>query len=219
MDGLRDRQQAGQLLAERLAAYSGRKDVIVLALPRGGVPVAHEISKRLQAPLDVFVVRKLGVPGYEELALGAVAMGGAKFIDPDVAGAFHVSSQAIDEIVQAERAEMVRRERAYRGDRPPIHVRDRVVILVDDGIATGSTMRVAIAALRQLGPAQVVVATGVAPPSTSLLLRAEADAFVALLTPRDFRAVGQFYESFPQLTDGDVRSLLQESVTDAETAA
>jgi putative phosphoribosyl transferase len=220
MESLRDREQAGRLLGEKLSAYAGRRDVVVLALPRGGVPVAHEIAKVLNAPLDIFVVRKLGVPGFEELAMGAIAMRGAKFIDLDVVEAFHIRNEAIEKVVQNERSEMVRREKAYRGERPPIEVRNRIVILVDDGIATGATMRVAIAALRQLSPARVIVATGVAPLSTSMLLNSQADEFVSLMTPRDFRAVGQFYEDFPQLTDDDVRALLDHGgVSGAETAA
>lgn len=205
MNQLRDREQAGELLAERLAKYAGRDDVLVLALPRGGVPIAREIAKRLRAPMDIFVVRKLGVPGFEELAMGAIAMGGAEYIDENVVGSFQISREAIDDVVQAERAELARRERAYRGARGPIDVRGRVVILVDDGIATGSTILVAIAALRRLGPARVIVATGVAPASTAKMLAAEADEFVALLAPADFRAVGQFYENFPQLADEDIQ--------------
>jgi putative phosphoribosyl transferase len=208
MHRLLDRQEAGELLGEQLSGYAGRGDVVVLALPRGGVPIAREIAKILDAPMDVFVVRKLGVPEFEELAMGAVAMGGAEYIDEDVVGSFHISREVIDEVVRAARIEMARRELAYRGERPPVDVRGRVVILVDDGIATGSTMRVAVAALRKLGPARVIVATGVAPASTAKLLAAEADEFVALLTPTDFRAVGQFYESFPQLSDEDVRALM-----------
>lgn len=205
MNQLRDREQAGDLLAERLAKYAGRDDVLVLALPRGGVPIAREIAKRLRAPMDIFVVRKLGVPGFEELAMGAIAMGGAEYIDENVVGSFQISREAIDDVVQAERAELARRERAYRGARGPIDARGRVVILVDDGIATGSTILVAIAALRRLGPARVIVATGVAPASTAKMLAAEADEFVALLAPADFRAVGQFYENFPQLADEDIQ--------------
>jgi putative phosphoribosyl transferase len=155
--------------------------------------------------MDIFVVRKLGVPGFEELAMGAIAAGGAEYIDENVVESLQISREAIDSVVLAERAEMARREGAYRGSRGAIEVRGRVVILVDDGIATGSTIRVAIAALRGLGPVRVIVATGVAPASTAKMLAAEADEFVALLTPVDFRAVGQFYENFPQLTDEDVR--------------
>jgi putative phosphoribosyl transferase len=205
---LQDREQAGQLLAERLAKYANRDDVLILALPRGGVPIAHEIAKRLQAPMDTFVVRKLGVPGFEELAMGAIATGGSEYLDENIVRSFEISREVIEEVVQAERAEMARRDRAYRGARGPIDVRGRVVILVDDGIATGSTIRVAIAALRRLGPARVIVAAGVAPASTAKMLAAEADEFVALLTPENFRAVGQFYESFPQLTDDDVRTVM-----------
>ena len=202
---LLDREQAGQLLGERLAKYADRDDVLILALPRGGVPIAREIAKRLRAPMDIFVVRKLGVPGFEELAMGAIAAGGAEYIDENVVESLQISREAIDSVVLAERAEMARRERAYRGARGAIDVRGQVVILVDDGIATGSTVRVAIAALRGLGPVRVIVATGVAPASTAKMLAAEADEFVALLTPVDFRAVGQFYENFPQLSDEDVR--------------
>jgi putative phosphoribosyl transferase len=202
---LLDREQAGQLLGERLAKYADRDDVLVLALPRGGVPIAREIAKRLRAAMDIFVVRKLGVPGFEELAMGAIAAGGAEYIDENVVESLQISREAIDSVVLAERAEMARRERAYRGARGAIDVRGQVVILVDDGIATGSTVRVAIAALRGLGPVRVIVATGVAPASAAKMLAAEADEFVALLTPVDFRAVGQFYENFPQLSDEDVR--------------
>ena len=209
MNQLQNREQAGELLAERLAKYAGRDDVLILALPRGGVPIAHEIAKRLQAHIDIFVVRKVGVPGFEELAMGAIAMGGAEYIDENVVESFHISREVIDGVVQAERSEMARREQAYRGARGPIDVHGLVVILVDDGIATGSTIRVAIAALRRLGPARVIVATGVAPASTAKMLAAEADEFVALLTPEDFRAVGQFYESFPQLSDEDVRAVME----------
>jgi putative phosphoribosyl transferase len=208
MHRLFHRQEAGELLGEQLSRYANRGDVVVLALPRGGVPIAREIAKILHAPMDVFVVRKLGVPEFEELAMGAVAMGGAEYMDENVVEAFNVSREIIDEVVQAARIEMARRELEYRGTRPPVDVRGRVAILVDDGIATGSTMRVAIAALRKLCPSRVIVATGVAPASTAKMLAAEADEFVALLTPEDFRAVGQFYESFPQLTDEDVRALM-----------
>ena len=204
---LLDREQAGELLGERLGAYAGRDDVLVLALPRGGVPIAHKIAKSLRAAMDIFVVRKLGVPGFEELAMGAIAAGGAEYIDENVVGSFQISREVIEGVVRAERSEMERREQTYRGGRGPIDVCGRVVILVDDGIATGSTIRVAIAALRWLGPARVTVATGVAPASTAKMLAAEADEFIALLTPADFRAVGQFYENFPQLTDEDVRAL------------
>jgi putative phosphoribosyl transferase len=210
MNQLRDRKEAGILLAEKLGNYSGRSDVIVLGLPRGGVEVACEIARTLQVPLDVFLVRKLGVPGYEELAMGAVAMGGVQIIDPDIVEEFGIRQAQIDRVVNAEVGEMDRRERVYRQARPPLDVRNRIVVLVDDGIATGSTMRVAVGALRKLHPARIIVAAGVAPLSTYLLLGAEADEVVCLLTPREFRAVGQFYGDFPQLTDADVCELLEQ---------
>ncbi|MGB0037078.1 MAG: phosphoribosyltransferase [Candidatus Acidiferrales bacterium] len=205
----RDRKEAGRLLAEKLAAYKNRFDVIVLALPRGGVAVAHEIAEALQAPLDVFLVRKLGVPGFEELAMGAIAMGGVEVINSDIAEGFNLSDHEIRRVVAAEQKELERRQRLYRAFRPPLDVQDRIVILVDDGIATGSTMRVAIEALKRLKPARIIVAAGVAPLSTYLLLGAEADEVVCLETPREFRAVGQFYSDFPQLTDRDVCDLLE----------
>ncbi len=217
---LRDRKQAGRMLAEKLVGYAGRSDVIVLGLARGGVEVAHEIAKALQAPLDVFLVRKLGVPGFEELAMGAISTGDVQIIDPDVVESFGLSQSEIDGVVTIERHELARRERAYRGQRLRLDPQGRTVILVDDGIATGSTMRAAIAAVRKLGPARIVVAVGVAPLSTCMILRSEANEVVCLLTPRDFRAVGQFFIDFPQLSDEDVRSLLAGSIKpDTRTAA
>jgi predicted phosphoribosyltransferase len=202
-----DREEAGRLLAQRLAAYKDRPDVIVLALPRGGVVVAREIAELLQAPLDVFLVRKLGVPGFEELAMGAVATGGEPMIDPQIVEEFRLSDVEIRRVVEIERRELQRREAVYRRGRPALDVRNRIVILVDDGIATGATIRVAIAALRKLIPQRIIVAAGIAPLSTYLILRAEADEVVCLLTPREFRAVGQFYRDFPQLTDKEVCKL------------
>ena len=208
IERLHDRKQAGQLLAEKLGAYSGRSDVVVLGLARGGTEVAYELARILKAPMDVFLVRKLGVPGYEELALGAISMGNAQIIDPDVVEEFGLSQREIDDVVNTERRELERRERAYRDHRPRLDLTGRTVILVDDGIATGSTMRAAIAAVRKSGPARIVVAVGVAPLSTYLILGSEADEVVCLLAPRNFLAVAQFYDDFPQLTDEDVRSLL-----------
>lgn len=203
-----DREEAGRLLAERLAAYKNRPDVIVLALPRGGVVVAREIADFLHAPLDVFLVRKLGVPGFEELAMGAIATGGEPMIDPQIVEEFRLSDIEIRHVAEVEQSELERREGVYRHGRPALDVRNRIVILVDDGIATGATIRVAIAALRKLTPQRIVVAAGVAPLSTYLILGAEADEVVCLLTPREFRAVGQFYSDFPQLTDEEVCKLL-----------
>ncbi len=207
---IRDREEAGRLLGQRLAAYKGRPDVIVLGLPRGGVAVAHEIAEALEVPLDVFLVRKLGVPGFEELAMGAIAMGGSELVDPDVVEEFDLSGSVIRRVAAAERQELERREHVYRGARPPLDVHNKIVILVDDGIATGSTIRVAIEALRKLYPARIIVAAAVAPLSTYLMLGSEADEVVCLLTPREFRAVGEFYADFPQLADEEVCRLLND---------
>lgn len=212
VEGLFDRKEAGRLLADKLAKYAGRRDVVVLGLARGGVEVAHEIARALKAPLDVFLVRKLGVPGYQELAMGAISTGGVQVINPDVVEEFGLSQAEIHGVADAERRELGRRERVYRGQRRRLDVRGRTVILVDDGIATGSTMRAAIAAVRRSEPARVVVAVGVAPLSTYMILGSEADEVVCLLTPRDFRAVGEFYENFPQLSDEEVSSLLAGAV-------
>ena len=207
---IRDREEAGRLLGRRLAAYKGRPDVIVLGLPRGGVAVAHEIAEALEVPLDVFLVRKLGVPGFEELAMGAIAMGGSELVDPDVVEEFDLSGSVIRRVAATERRELERREHVYRGARPPLDVHNKIVILVDDGIATGSTIRVAIEALRKLYPARIIVAAAVAPLSTYLMLGSEADEVVCLLTPREFRAVGEFYADFPQLADEEVCRLLND---------
>lgn len=206
----KNREEAGRMLGQKLVAYKGRPDVIVLGLPRGGVAVAHEIAEVLEVPLDVFLVRKLGVPGYEELAMGAIAMGGCELVDPDVVEEFDLSGSVIRRVAATERKELERREHVYRGSSPPLDVRNKTVILVDDGIATGSTIRVAIEALRKLYPARIVVAAAVAPLSTYLLLGSEADEVVCLLTPREFHAVGEFYANFPHLADDDVCGLLNE---------
>ena len=203
-----DRAEAGRLLSRKLAGYANRPDVLLLALPRGGVAVAFEMAQALCLPLDVLLVRKLGVPGYEELAFGAIASTGVRILDPDIIEAFAISPEAIDRVVAAEESELMRRESAFRAGRPALALQNRTVILVDDGIATGSTMRAAIAAAKRLGASRIVVAAGAVPLSTSLLLNSEADEVVCLLTPREFRSVGLFYDDFPQLTDDDVRNLL-----------
>jgi putative phosphoribosyl transferase len=205
---LKDRAEAGRLLAQRLTAYGDRDDVIVLALPRGGVPVAFEIASKLNAPLDVFIVRKLGVPWQQELAMGAIATGGVRVLNEDVVKAYGISDEEIAPVEAREREELGRRERVYRGDRPPLDVADRTVILVDNGIATGTTMRAALAALRRLGPARIVVAVAVAPQSTYEELRAEADEVACVLTPETFYAISLWYENFEQTTDEEVRNLL-----------
>jgi len=209
IERLYDRQQAGRLLATKLSALGHRNNVVILGLPGGGVPVACEIAKSLGAELDVFLVRKVGVPGYEELALGAVASGGVQIIDPDIAEEFGLRPDDIEKLVQTEQKELQRRETVFRGSRPMPDLRGRTVVLVDDGIATGSTMRAAVEGIKRLAATRIVVATGVMPLSTSLRLRPEVDDVVCLLTPRDFRAVGLFYEQFPQLSDDDVCALLE----------
>ncbi len=203
-----NRSEAGQFLAENLALYANRDDVIVLALPRGGVPVAAEVAKRLNVPLDVFVVRKLGVPSHPELAMGAIATGGVRVTNRDVVEALRIPEIIIDAVVADEQEELARRERAYRDDLSPPEVEEKTVILVDDGIATGSTMLVAVAALRQLNAARIVVAAPVIAGSTYYRMRRDADDVAAVLVPENFRGVGQWYEDFSQTTDEEVRQLL-----------
>ena len=204
----RDRLEAGRILATKLTAYADRKDVVVLALPRGGVPVAFEVAKALQAPLDVFVVRKLGVPGHEELAMGAIATGGVCVVNEHVVQMLAIPDVVIEEVAEREQKELERRERLYRDDLPPSDVRDRTVILVDDGLATGSTMRAAIASLRKLQPARIVVAVPVAAPVVCDEFRAEVDEIVCASTPEPFFGVGYWYEDFSQTSDEEVHDLL-----------
>jgi len=207
----RDRKEAGRLLATKLAAYAQRPDVLVLALPRGGVPVAAEVARALGAPLDVFLVRKLGVPGYEELAMGAVATGGVRVVNEHIVRTRGIPDPVIDAVAAEEQQELTRRERLYRGDRPPPDVRGRTVILVDDGLATGATMQAAIKALQQQQPSRIVVAVPTASPETCEALRAEVDDVVCATTPEPFYAVGFWYEDFSQTTDDEVRDLLAQS--------
>lgn len=204
----RDRTQAGQMLARKLSAYANRQDVIVVALPRGGVPVAFEVAKALNVPLDVCIVRKLGVPHHKELAMGAIAAGGVRVLNYDVVSWLGISSKTIDEVAAKELRELQRRDRVYRGECPPLDVRNRTVILIDDGIATGSTMRAAIAILRQQQPQRIIVAVPVAPLETYRELQAEVDEVVCLLTPEPMNAIGLWYENFSQTTDEEVRELL-----------
>ena len=207
----RDRTQAGQRLAERLQAYAGRDDVVVLALPRGGVPVAYEVARALGAPLGVFVVRKLGVPGHEELAMGAIASGGTVLVDEALVRALGLGRDELERTVAAELRELERREQAYADSREPPEVEGKTVMLVDDGLATGSTMRAAALAVRRLNPARVVVAVPVAAPETCEQLRAVVDETVCVLTPHPFRAVGLWYENFAQTSDDEVRRLLADA--------
>ena len=204
----RDRTDAGRRLAAELTAYAGDPDVRVLALPRGGVPVAFEVARALRAPLDVFVVRKLGVPGHEEYAMGAIASGGIVVFDERVVRHAGVSDAQFQRVTVAERRELERRERAYRGDRPLPDVAGRTVILVDDGLATGSTMRAAVAALRQKGPKRLVVAVPIAAPETCDAFRDEVDEIVCAVTPEPFHAVGLWYDDFSQTSDEEVHDLL-----------
>jgi predicted phosphoribosyltransferase len=204
----RDRYDAGRILASQLMAYADRADVLVLALPRGGVPVAHEIAQALHAPLDVFLVRKLGLPGHEELAMGAIASGGVRVLNDDVVRVLQVPDDVIETVAAAEQQELERRERLYRGERPPLDVRGKIVILVDDGLATGASMRAAVAALRQMGPARIVVAVPVGSAETCAEMHDVADEVVCGYTPEPFRAVGLWYEDFSQTTDAEVRELL-----------
>ena len=207
----RNRREAGRLLAAKLTAYAKRPDVIVLALPRGGVPVAYEVAQALEAPLDVFLVRKLGMPGHEEYALGAIATGGVRVINQDLVQALRLPPATIEAIAAREQQELERRERVYRGDHPPPDVRGRTVILVDDGLATGATMHAAVKALRLQGAGRVVVAVPIAPPDTCDQLREVVDDIVCAVTPEPFHAVGLWYEDFSQTTDDEVRDLLARS--------
>jgi predicted phosphoribosyltransferase len=203
-----NRAEAGRQLAEKLEKYAGGDDVIVLGLPRGGVPVAYEVAKRLRASLDVFIVRKLGVPGFEELAAGAIASGGVRVLNEDVMRTIPYADAAIEAVTIKETAELQRREQIYRDGRPAPELRDRIVILVDDGLATGATMRAAVKALRESGAAKIVVAVPVGPPDTCREIEQQADETICLSTPEFFQAVGQYYEDFSQTSDANVRELL-----------
>ena len=204
----RDRAEAGQLLARALDEYAGRDDVLILAVPRGGVPVGYEIARRLRVPLEVFLVRKLGVPWHPELAMGALASGGVEFLNEDVIRAYSIPAHVINAVAEHEQQELDRRTREYRGDRLFPSLERRTVILVDDGLATGSTMRAAVAAVRKQNPAAIVVAVPVAAIQTCEELRREVDRVVCLRTPEAFSAVGAWYDDFSQTSDEEVRKLL-----------
>jgi putative phosphoribosyl transferase len=213
----RDRIEAGRLLAEKLRVYASYPNVIVLALPRGGVPVGYEVAHALGAPLDIFLVRKLGVPGYQELAMGAVASCGVRVLNDDVVHGLRIPGYVIDAVAAWEQQELARRARVYRDDRLEPNVKGRTVILVDDGLATGSTMQAAIQALRHHEPARIVMAVPAAPPDTCQEMRAQADDVVCAITPEPFYSVGLWYKDFSQTTDEEVRELLARST--AEIAA
>jgi putative phosphoribosyl transferase len=206
-----DRRDAGRVLASRLPKYAGRDDVVVLALPRGGVPVAYEVASALGVPMDVFLVRKLGTPGHRELAMGAIASGGVRVLNEDVVHWYGISDSAIERVAREEQEELERRERAYRGNRPAPDLTDRIVILIDDGLATGSTMRAAAQAMRAHRPARVVIAVPVGAPQTCAELAAVADEVICTRMPVPFSAVGQWYLNFNQTDDDEVRELLQKS--------
>jgi putative phosphoribosyl transferase len=205
----KNRTEAARVLTELLTRYAGRADLFVLGLPRGGVPIAYEIARTLEAPLDLMLVRKLGLPGQEELAMGAIAMGGIRVLNAEVVEGLGVPAAVIDKVAAAELRELQRRERAYRGDRPVPDLAGQCVILVDDGLATGATMRAAIAAVRRHTPACVVVAVPVAPAATVVSLLQEADDVVCPATPEPFFGIGQWYEDFAQVTDEEVCQLLE----------
>ena len=209
MPMLKDRREAGRLLARELRQYANRPDVVVLGLPRGGVPVAYEVATALNAPLDVFLVRKVGFPGHEEFAIGALASGGVRVLNVPLIEAYAIPEEEVARLVQRERAELERRERAYRAGRPPLDVAGKTVILVDDGLATGASMQAAVLALKQARPARVVVAVPVAPAETCKALRSVADETVCGLTPEPFGAVGRWYEDFEQTMDEEVQGLLR----------
>ena len=212
-----DRAEAGRILAGELEAYRGRDDALVLGLPRGGVPVAYEVALALGAPLDVFVVRKLGVPGREELAMGAIASGGVRVLNEDVIAALGLDDDAIARAAASENDELTRRERLYRGERGPVEARGRTVIVVDDGLATGSTMRAAAFALRAQDPRELVVAVPVGAAETCNSLRRDVDAVVCASAPHDFYAVGLWCEDFTPTTDEQVRALLERAAEREQT--
>jgi putative phosphoribosyl transferase len=206
-----NRREAGRILAPLLRKYADSDDVLVLALPRGGVPVGFEVAQALRAPLDVFIVRKLGVPGHDELAMGAIATGGVRVLNDDVVISLELEPEIIDAVAVREEKELARRERLYRGARPVPDVHGRTVILIDDGLATGSTMRAAVAALRKQRPARIVVAVPVAAPETCEEFKTEVDEVVCAATPRMFNGVGRWYEDFSQTTDEEVHELLAQA--------
>jgi putative phosphoribosyl transferase len=210
----KNRAAAGTALAEELTAFKNRKDVLVLALPRGGVPVGYEIAKKLHVPLDIFLVRKLGAPGQRELAMGAIASGGVRVLNQEVIDSLMVTDKQIEEITREEQLELERRQEVYRGDRPLPQIQGQTIILVDDGIATGATIRAGITALRQQKPASIVVAVPVAPPETITRLNKEADKVVCLLTPEYFMAISQWYAEFPQCSDEEVQKLIRLSTAE-----
>jgi predicted phosphoribosyltransferase len=208
MKQFHDRRDAGRALGHRLAAYAGQEDVIVLALPRGGVVVGFEVARALHAPLDVLIVRKLGVPRHEELGFGAIASGGILVLNRDLVRSLRIGDAMVEHVIGVERGELARRERAYRGTRPPLEVRDRIVVIVDDGLATGATMLAAVQAIRKAGASSIVVAVPVASREACETIRTYVDVCVCLRTPEPFAGVGAWYDDFTQTSDAEVRALL-----------
>lgn len=211
MSPFKDRRDAGRKLAQKLSAYAVKPDIVVLALPRGGVPVAYEVALALSAPLDVFIVRKLGLPGREELAMGAVASGGVRVLNGDIVRMLSIPEEVINIVTKRELRELQRREELYRGNRPTPEVSERTILLIDDGLATGASMRAAIAGLRAQDPARIVVAVPAAAPEACEAFRTEVDEIVCAITPEPFYGVGRWYEDFSQVTDEEVRMLLEEA--------
>lgn len=211
MAQFKNRRDAGKILAKELSQYAGRSDVIILALPRGGVPVAYEVARALNLPLDVFIVRKLGLPDRKELAIGAIATGGARVLNHDIIRILNIPREVINIVAKQELQELKRREQSYRGDRPAPEVRGRTVILIDDGLATGASMRAAVAGLRAQQPAKIVVAVPAGAIEVCEAFASEVDEIVCALTPEPFYGVGKWYEDFSQTSDEEVRILLQEA--------
>ena len=211
MSPFKDRRDAGRKLAQKLSTYAGQPNILVLALPRGGVPVAYEVALALSAPLDIFIVRKLGLPGREELAMGAVASGGVRVLNSDIIRMLSIPEEVINVVAKRELEELQRREKLYRKDRSSPEVRDRTIILIDDGLATGASMRAAIAGLRAQHPARIVVGVPAAAPDVCDTFRSEVDEVVCAVTPEPFYGVGRWYEDFSQVTDEEVRVLLEEA--------
>jgi putative phosphoribosyl transferase len=211
MERFKDRHDAGRLLARKLSGYADRTDVLILALPRGGVPVAYEVTLALNAPLDVFLVRKLGLPGREELAMGAIASGGVRVLNEDIIRVLNVPQEMINIVARHELQELQRREKCYRGDRPPLEVRDRQVILIDDGLATGASMRAAVVGMRAQHPARIIIAVPAASPELCDAFQFEVDEMVCAMTPEPFYGLSRWYEDFSQTTDEEVRILLKDA--------
>ena len=211
MARFRDRRDAGRILVSELLHYANQSDVIILALPRGGVPVAYEVALALNVPMEIFIVRKLGLPGHEELAIGAIASGGIRVVNEDIIRMLKISEEVIDRVAQRELQELRRREQLYRGDHPAPEIRDRIAILIDDGLATGASMRAAVAGLRAQSPKRIVVAVPTAAPETCADFKAEVDEVVCAITPEPFLGVGRWYEDFSQTTDEGVGLFLEDS--------